>query len=289
MRALLFAAILTAALPAAAEPPARLVVAGNGLAEIVFALGGGARLLAVDSTSVFPAAAAALPKVGYLRALAAEGILSLRPDMLLASEDAGPPASLAQLASAGLRVVRAREGHSPETLTERVRMVGALIDRDAAADAMARDLAADFAAVAEAVRRSPARPRVVFVLSAGGGGPLAAGAETAAQAMLDLAGARNAIAGYKGYRPLSAEALAGANVDAVVTVTHTLAALGGETAMRALPQFAGARGARIVAFDADYLVGFGPRAAHAARDLAAALRPGENIPALPGRPWTAER
>lgn len=289
MRALLFATMLTFALPAAAEPPARLVVAGNGLAEVVFALGGGARVLAVDSTSVFPAAAAALPKVGYLRALAAEGILSLRPDMLLASEDAGPPASLAQLAGAGLRVVRAREGYSPETLAERVRMVGALIDRDTAADAMARDLAADFAAVAEAVRRSPARPRVVFVLSAGGGGPLAAGAETAAQAMLDLAGARNAIAGYKGYRPLSAEALAGANVDAVVTVTHTLAALGGEAAMRALPQFAGARGARIVAFDADYLVGFGPRAAHAARDLAAALRPGETIPALPGRPWTAGR
>lgn len=105
--------------------------------------------------------------------------------------------------------------------------------------------------------------------------------------MFKLAGAVNAIDGYKGYKPLSAEALAGSGATVIVTVTHSLQALGGEAAMRALPQFAGAKNMRIVSFDGDYLLGFGPRTAHAARDLAAALRPNETIAKLPERPWVA--
>jgi iron complex transport system substrate-binding protein len=35
-----------------------------------------------------------------------------------------------------------------------------------------------------------------------------------------------------------------------------------------------------------YLLNFGPRTAHAARDLAAAVYPDLKLPALPARPWT---
>jgi len=287
MRSLLLAAalVISGAAVVFAEPPKRIVVAGNGLTEIVYALGAGDRVAAVDTTSLYPKRAQDLPKVGYLRALAAEGILSLRPDLLLVSEDAGPPAVLTQLAGAGLRVVKAREGHSAEILAERVRMIGSILERGDAANALERGLAEDFAALSKALAASSARPRVVFVLSAGGGAPLAAGTETSAEAIFKLAGAVNAIDGYKGYKPLSAEALAGSGAAVIVTVTHSLQALGGEAAMRALPQFMGAKNMRIVAFDADYLLGFGPRTAHAARDLAAALRPNETIAKLPERPW----
>jgi iron complex transport system substrate-binding protein len=289
MRNLLLAAalVLAGTASAFAEPPKRIAIAGNGLTEIVYALGGGDRVVAVDTTSLYPKRVAELPKIGYLRALGAEGILSLRPDLLLVSEDAGPPPVLAQLTGAGLRVVKAREGHSAEILAERVRMVGSILERGDAAGDLERGLATDFAALAKSLAASPTRPRVVFVLSAGGGAPLAAGAETSAEAIFKLAGATNAIDGYKGYKPLSAEALAGSGAETIVTVTHTLQALGGEAAMRALPQFTGAKDMRIVAFDADYLLGFGPRTAHAARDLAAALRPRETIAALPPRAWTA--
>ena len=67
------------------------------------ALGGEDRLIGVDTTSQHPASLRALPSIGYQRQLAAEGILSLRPDLLLGSEEMGPPPVLEQLRSAGVR------------------------------------------------------------------------------------------------------------------------------------------------------------------------------------------
>lgn len=54
----------------------RLVSVGGTLTEIVYLLGEEAQLVAVDTSSLYPAAAQALPKVGYQRTLSAEGVLA---------------------------------------------------------------------------------------------------------------------------------------------------------------------------------------------------------------------
>ena len=69
---------------------AGLVSIDGALTEIVYALGAEDRLVGVDSTSVYPEAVQSLPQVGYMRQLSAEGILSLQPDLVLATRDAGP-------------------------------------------------------------------------------------------------------------------------------------------------------------------------------------------------------
>lgn len=66
--------------------------------ETAFALGAGPALVGIDQTSIYPAAVTLLPKVGYVRTLSGEGLLSLRPSLVLASADAGPPAALQQVA-----------------------------------------------------------------------------------------------------------------------------------------------------------------------------------------------
>ena len=66
----------------------RLVTIGGAVTETVFALGQGGRIVAVDSTSRFPAQVGALAQVGYLRALAPEGLMGLAPDLMLVSEEA---------------------------------------------------------------------------------------------------------------------------------------------------------------------------------------------------------
>ena len=70
----------------------RLVVAGGCATEIVYALGAGDRVVAVDSTSAWPPEARDLPRIGYVRALPVEGILSMEPDRLLAVDS--PAASV---------------------------------------------------------------------------------------------------------------------------------------------------------------------------------------------------
>ncbi|MEM7524411.1 MAG: hypothetical protein AAF360_11760 [Pseudomonadota bacterium] len=66
-------ALAFAASQTLADTPARIVSAGGDLTEIIFALGHGGRLVGADSTSTHPAEAKALPQVGYVRRLAAEG------------------------------------------------------------------------------------------------------------------------------------------------------------------------------------------------------------------------
>ncbi len=91
---------------ARAAPTQHVVSLGGDITEIVYALGEQGRLACDDQTSIYPPEAAKLRQVGYLRTLSAEGVLSCQPDLILASEDAGPAAALSQLAGAGVPLVR---------------------------------------------------------------------------------------------------------------------------------------------------------------------------------------
>ncbi|PTT76963.1 hemin ABC transporter substrate-binding protein, partial [Pelomonas sp. HMWF004] len=89
---------------AVAQARPRVVSVGGAVTETVFLLSAQSQLVGVDTTSLFPVDATRLPQVGYARALAAEGVLALAPQLLLASGEAGPPHVLAQLRRAGVRV-----------------------------------------------------------------------------------------------------------------------------------------------------------------------------------------
>src|SRR5471030_3551151 len=103
----LFALVAGLALSHAAlatELPQRWVSAGGALSEWVSVLGAESKLVGVDTTSQHPESLKALPSIGYQRQLSAEGILSLRPQMLIGTEEMGPPPVLSQIRSAGVQV-----------------------------------------------------------------------------------------------------------------------------------------------------------------------------------------
>lgn len=283
-RALLATPLLLGQRPARAA--GRIVVAGGGLAEILVALGLEGRIVGVDSTALFPSRLRALPQIGYLRNLSAEGVLSLAPDLLVLAHEAGPPAAVERLMAAGVAVHRAPRIHGPDDLLTAVAGIAAAVGADAAR--LLDPLRADLDAVL-AMRPQPvAPPRALFVLAAGGA-PQASGTGTAAAAMIALAGGRNAVTAYAGYRPLSAEAVLAADPDWIVTTTQAVEARGGATVFLAEPSLRllrAAREGRLAALEALYLLGFGPRLAHAIRDLASRLH-GQELPPLPARPWVA--
>ena len=97
---LLCSSLLFSHAAAAAELPQRWVSSGGSLSEWVVRLGGEGKLVGVDTTSLHPQSLRQLPSVGYQRALSAEGVLSLRPDILIGSEEMGPPPVVAQIAAA---------------------------------------------------------------------------------------------------------------------------------------------------------------------------------------------
>lgn len=257
--------------PAFARPQRRVIVVGGALAEIVYALGAqsgaSGTLVGTDTTCTYPAAVRALPKIGYQRALSAEGLLSLRPDLILASAEAGPPNVIEQVKQAGVAIVAFDERHDVDSVRDKIAGVAGALDVNPAGHALRTRFDAEWQRTRDAVAASPlARraqaPRVLFVLNHTGNSAMVAGQHTAADAMLTYAGARNAMQGFNGYRPLSAEALVTAAPDLVLTTDEGLRAVGGAAAMLASPGFAATPAGqkrRVVALDALFLLGFGPR------------------------------
>ena len=274
-----------------AADTSRIVSIGGAVTEILFALGLGDRVVAVDQTSRYPAAARQRPDVGYSRALSPEGVLSVGPSLILAAEGAGPRSTLDVLAHASVPVVLIPEAHDRAGVLAKIAAVAKAVGEEEKGRVLAAEVAADFDALEAMVKALPGRPRAVFVLSASGGAAVVGGADTSADAIFHLAGVTNAMAAIKGFKPALDEAAMSAEPDAVVVMLGGGQVLDADTVF-ALPAFAGTPAARerqLVTMPGSYLLGFGPRTPRAARDLAAALHPSARLPELPPRPWSMEK
>ncbi|MBE7184767.1 MAG: ABC transporter substrate-binding protein [Methylobacterium mesophilicum] len=261
--------------PIRAEEPQRIVSIGGAVTEIVYALGEEKRLAAVDTTSLYPPETKALPNVGYIRALSAEGVLSLSPDMILLEDGAGPPEAVKLIDAAGVSVVHVPAGQSVEALPDKIRTVARALGRDADGEAMASKVSTDLAALEKQLGAAvKAKQKVLFILSLKDDRPLAGGENTAADAMIRLAGAENVLAGTQGYKGLSWEAASALQPDVILMMDRGGPAHGGDAfALPALAATPAGRNKRLIKMDALYLLGFGPRTPAAARDLAARLYP----------------
>lgn len=130
-------ALTTAACSAASlagEQDVRRIVPVNGdLAEVVWALGLGSQVVATDISATFPPEADHSPKVGYQRALVAETVLAFEPTIVLADDNAGPPAALEQLEGTGVTVTRIPRSHTLDEPVAKVRAVAEALGVDGAA------------------------------------------------------------------------------------------------------------------------------------------------------------
>lgn len=276
-----FAAVLMAAslsvAPAFAEDlhkfadTSRLVSIGGSLTEIVYELGAEGSLVARDQTALFPEAALKLPDVGYMRALAPEGVLSVNPTGLLVIEGSGPPEALEVLSHAGVEYQTVPEGYSAEGVLTKVRAVGDALGLEDKAEALATKLEGEFAALKMRTEAVETPKKVLFILSNQGGQIQASGTGTAANGIIALAGAENAITEYEGYRPLSEEAITAAAPDAILLMDRGGDNGATETELLEHPAIAltpAGQNKAIYRMDGAYLLGFGPRTAAAAGELA---------------------
>lgn len=268
--------------------PERWVSAGGALSEWVSALGGEAKLVGVDTTSQHPESLKALPSIGYQRQLSAEGILSLRPQILVGTEEMGPPPVLAQIRSAGVQVELFDARADLANLQNTLQRLGQLLGRDAVATQVfqgyQQQLEQQRAWLEQTAKDHPA-PGVLLLLGHAGGKPLIAGKDTAADWMLVQAGGRN-LATHSGYKPFSLESLAGLDPDVLVFADRSLS---GEAARQALmkenPVLAATRAAKagkVFELDPTLLVGgLGPRLPQRLRQLSAEFYPEVAPPVAP--------
>lgn len=134
------------------EAEIRAVTVGGGITEIAHALGAGEHILGVDSSSLYPKEATALPQVGSHRNIAAEGVLSLRPTVIIADHGVGPAAAFEQLGAAGVEIVRLSDPPAGDDPADRIAYAAEHVDgfKPLTAEAVAA-----------------ARPEVVLMLDGG--------------------------------------------------------------------------------------------------------------------------
>ena len=265
----------------AAELPQRWVSAGGALSEWVSALGGESKLVGVDTTSQHPESLKTLPSVGYQRQLSAEGVLSLRPQILVGTEEMGPPSVLSQIRSAGVQVELFSAQPDLPTLQGNLQHLGKLLGAEDRASQVfqtyQQQLDQQQARVSQVQLKHKA-PGVLLLLGHAGGKPLIAGKDTAADWLLQQAGGHN-LATHTGYKPFSVESLASLNPEVLVFADR---ALTGDAARAALfkenPILSSTRAAkdgRVMELDPTLLVGgLGPRLPESLKSLADGFYPG---------------
>ena len=268
---------------AAADLPQRWVSAGGALSEWVSALGGEAKLVGVDTTSQHPESLKSLPSIGYQRSLSAEGILSLRPDILIGTEEMGPPPVLSQVKEAKVQVVLFSAQPDLPTLEKNVTHLGQLLGAEPKAAQLLQtyqqQLDAQKARVVQVQSKQKA-PGVLLLLGHAGGKPLIAGKDTAADWLLQQAGGRN-LATHTGYKPFSVESLASLDPEVLVFADR---ALTGEAAKAALfkenpilDSSRAAKAGRVLELDPTLLVGgLGPRLPAALKSLTDGFYPAKS-------------
>ena len=248
----------------------RIVSIGGPVTEIVYALGAGGDVVGVDTSSTYPETATRLPQVGYQRRLSAEGVLSLQPDVVLATSDAGPPEALEQL-KAVVEVVEIPAVYTIAGAEAKIRLIAQTLGREAQGEQLVATLHRDLVAAQAVLDKVRTRPRVLFLYARGLGTLYVSGTGTAADAMIRLAGGANAVTEYEDFKPFTSEAVVAAAPEVLLMLGRGLDSLGGVHGLLKLPGIAlteAARQERIVAMDDLYLSSFGPRLGAAIKDLA---------------------
>ncbi len=246
-------------------PPRRIVSVAPSVTEILFALGGGARVVGIgDADNYPPLGVRGKPRVGGV-ILDVERILSLRPDLVV---------GVASLQRAQLeRLIRVRlpvlavEAHSLEEMLAQITLLGRVTDSRPAAERGVGLLRARIDAVGRAVRRLP-RPRVYVEIW--GEPPQTAAQGTFIDDLLRRARGTNLFADLRGWPQVSPEAVLRRNPQVILLTypgTRSLVRRAGWARVDAV------RRRRVYELDPDLVSRPGPRLVDGLELIAVRLHP----------------
>lgn len=246
----------------------RIVCIGQAYNEMIYALGAQANLVGVDYSSTYPPEIKKVPTVGYHRALSAEGILSLKPTLIIHDNNIGPDNVVRQLLALNIpmKTFQAKDD-SVEGAKALLREMGAFFHREQRAEELCTKIDRDMAAAAEAVKKYPNDRRVavihfgrasnVYLIVGNGGG----GDASTAGKMIELAGGKMAIQKRGMQQMTSPEVIAESNPQVILMTEYGFDRLGSGEQAKTLPGVAetdAAKNKRIYRISEHELMYFGP-------------------------------
>ena len=258
---LLFIAGFTFNSKAQAQPK-RIVTLNGALTETVDALGLGKSIVAVDITSTYPAYVNTLPKVSKNRSVSAEGLISFNPDIVLAPDGGVSKEIESQINAAGIKLVRIKQVFTLDGTYQFIKDVAAAVNVTAKGDILIKQTKDKVAKALALVKQQPKNTKVLFIYARGPGVMLVAGKNTHIDAIISLAGGKNAVSSFNEFKPFTTEALVEANPDVILMFDFGFNSLGGMDSILKIPGMAqtnAGKNKRIVQMDADLLINFSTR------------------------------
>ena len=254
----------------ASKDSSRLTVAGGSLTEIVYLLGQEKKLTAVDITSNYPEKAKELPSIGYVRALSAEGVLSLSPTLILGENDMGPPAVMEQLDRVGIQIEIIPEENTALGIINKVECVADILEVESEKkEAVLQDLIS-IKKDLDILKNTDNPKRVMFILGMESGSPTVGGIGTSADGLIKMTGAINVMDSFEGWKPVSTEAIIEAKPDFILISNRGLSSYKTVENLAKQPSLMftpAAKNNNIIAMDGMAMLGFGPRTLQVAKEI----------------------
>lgn len=253
----------------------RVVCVSKQINEFVYDIGAESHVVARDLTSVYPPEITKLPSVGYHRALSAEGIISMKPTLVLTDGNVGPTAVLDQVHKVGIPVQTMAPGGTLDSAEALMTKLGERFERKAAADSVVAQWKAGMDSIwhdtASFAAKGP-RPRVLFLhFGQIGNSYLALKSGQPADQMLRWAGGVNAIDSVGGMARVTPELIAKAAPDVIIATEVGFDRFGSVDKFLTMPGVAltpAGKSKKIYRITEQEIMYFGPRTPGVVRKIA---------------------
>ncbi|MFE7558960.1 hemin ABC transporter substrate-binding protein [Kitasatospora sp. NPDC057500] len=257
----------------------RIIPLNGSLAEIVFSLGLGPKVVARDVSTTFEQATA-LPVITQAHDVSAEGVLSLHPTVVLADRSTGPAEAIAQIRAAGVPLLVLDDAKRLEDVGPRIDTVAAALGVPDAGRQLKERTEQRITEAKAALPAVERRPKVAFLYLRGSASVyLLGGPASGAGSLIEAVGGEDAgtAAGLSGdFTPLTSEALVKAAPDAILVMSKGLDSVGGVDGLLKLPgvaQTPAGLDRRVVSIEDGQLLSYGPRTPQVIHEIAEQLYP----------------
>ncbi|MAV64919.1 MAG: hypothetical protein CBC84_000930 [Pelagibacteraceae bacterium TMED124] len=200
----------------------RYVTVGGSITEIIFNLGLGSLVVAVDQSSTFPENVKNLPQVGYHRFISSEGVLSMMPNKIFATTDMGPPKAVSEIKNSGVDIEIYKAPKKIEDVINIVSLISNAMDMEVYGDIINNqilDLRDNIKAKSSNYKKTP---KMAFFMNPSIGSYNAAGSGTAADYLIELIGGKNVFANdFNRYKKVDKEQILNYNPDIILVASHS--------------------------------------------------------------------
>ena len=248
-----------------------IVVAGGSITEIIYFLNLQNKLVGVDVTSNYPLTAKKLPSIGYIRNLSIEGLLSLKPNLILAEESIGPPIIVKQLNKTSVEFRIIKNNYTIDGINEKFLCISKILDVNINNNIDYKKFVNNVKKLKSFIKKNNKEKKdILLILMMKGTSPIIAGKNTSGHGFIKMIGQNNSMDKVSGWKPVSAEEILIANPNYIIITKRALKDFISIEKFLKLPGISSTKAAKnknVFIKDGMSLLGYGPRTINVAKEI----------------------